>query len=91
MALTSREKKHLIKTYGKNENDSGNTKVQIAILTSEIKLLTKHLKSYPKDFNSKRSLYINNSKQRSLLKYLKRIDIEQYRDLVKKLKIRASE
>lgn len=91
MALTTREKKHLVKTYGKNENDTGNTKVQIAILSSEIKLLTKHLKSNPKDFNSKRSLYIDNSKRRSLLNYLKKKDIEQYRELVKKLKIRTSD
>lgn len=91
MALTTTQKKHLIKTYGKNENDTGNTKVQIAILSSEIKLLTKHLKSNPKDFNSKRSLYIDNSKRRSLLNYLKKKDIEQYRELVKKLKIRTSD
>ncbi len=90
MAITKDYKKEIVKEYGKNPKDTGNTEVQIAILTAEIATLTSHLKDNPKDFNSKRILYAKNSKRRSLLNYLKNKDIEKYRELLKKLNIRAT-
>jgi len=89
MAISKETKKELVKKYGKDAKDTGNTEVQIAILTEEINLLTNHLKDNQKDFNSKRTLYAKNSKRRSLLNYLRRTDIEKYRELVKKLNLRA--
>jgi len=89
MAVSKETKKELVKKYGKSAKDTGNTEVQIAILTEEINGLTEHLKANQKDFNSKRTLYAKNSKRRSLLNYLKKTDIERYRELVKKLNIRA--
>lgn len=90
MAISKETKKDLVKQYGKDAKDTGNTEVQIAILTAEIQSLTEHLKNNAKDFNSKRTLYAKNSKRRSLLNYLKNKDIEKYRELVKKLNLRAA-
>ena len=90
MAVSKETKKKLVKEYGKNPKDTGNTEVQIAILTAEINSLTDHLKNNQKDFASKRTLYAKNSKRRNLLNYLKRVDVDKYRELVKKLNLRSS-
>ncbi|XQP55057.1 MAG: 30S ribosomal protein S15 [Mycoplasmoidaceae bacterium] len=90
MAVSKETKKNLVKEYGKNPKDTGNTEVQIAILTAEINSLTDHLKNNQKDFASKRTLYAKNSKRRNLLNYLKRVDVDKYRELVKKLNLRSS-
>ena len=88
MAITKERKAELVKRFGKNENDSGNTKVQIAILTEEINDLTEHLKVHIHDFHSKRGLLMKVGKRRSLLDYLKDNDVVAYRELIKELNIR---
>ena len=90
MAISKETKKDLVKKYGKGPKDTGATEVQIAILTAEINSLTEHLKGNQKDFASKRTLYAKNSKRRNLLNYLKRVDLDKYRELVKKLNLRAA-
>ena len=77
--MISKEKKaELIKTYGRKEGDTGSPEVQIAILTERINELTEHLKENKKDHHSRRGL----------LDYLKKNDLEGYRDLIAKLGIR---
>ena len=88
MAVTKERKAELVKTYGKNEQDTGSTKVQIAILTEEINDLTEHLKEHKHDFHSKRGLLMKVGKRRSLLDYLKDTDVVSYRELIKDLGIR---
>lgn len=88
MAVTKERKAELVKTYGKNEQDTGSTKVQIAILTEEINDLTGHLKEHKHDFHSKRGLLMKVGKRRSLLDYLKSNDVVAYRELIKNLGIR---
>ena len=88
MAITKERKAELVKRFGKNEQDSGNTKVQIAILTDEINDLTEHLKVHIHDFHSKRGLLMKVGKRRSLLDYLKANDVVAYRELIKELNIR---
>ena len=88
MAVTSERKAALVKEFGANAKDSGNTKVQIAILTEEINDLTEHLKVHIHDFHSKRGLLMKVGKRRSLLDYLKATDINAYRELIQKLNIR---
>lgn len=56
MPLTKERKKKVIKKYGKDENDSGNTDVQIALLTERIKDLTGHLKTHKKDNHTRYGL-----------------------------------
>ena len=88
MAITKERKAELVKTYGKNEQDTGSSKVQIAILTEEINDLTEHLKEHKHDFHSKRGLLMKVGKRRSLLDYLKSNDVVAYRELIKDLGIR---
>ena len=81
-------KAELIKQYGKTEADTGSVDVQVAILTYRIKELTEHLKTHPKDHHSRRGLLKMVGKRRGLLDYLKKKDIEAYRELIAKLGIR---
>ena len=88
MAVTKEQKEARIKEFGANEKDSGNTKVQIAILTDEINDLTEHLKEHKHDYHSKRGLLMKVGKRHSLFEYLKDNDVVAYRELIKKLNIR---
>ena len=88
MAISKERKALLVKQFGKNESDTGSSKVQIAILTDEINDLTEHLKFHKHDFHSKRGLLMKVGKRRSLLDYLKRTDVVSYRELIKELNIR---
>lgn len=78
----------LIKEFGKGEGDSGSAEVQVAILSERIKNLTEHLKVHKKDHHTRRGLMMLIGKRRSLLKYIKNNDIEEYRALIKKIGIR---
>ncbi|MCH3943153.1 MAG: 30S ribosomal protein S15 [Atopobiaceae bacterium] len=88
MTITKERKAELIKEFGKNEKDSGSARVQVAILTERIRELTEHMKSHQKDFHSRRGLLMLVGQRRRLLGYIKGNDIEEYRDLIKKLGIR---
>ena len=88
MALKAETKKELVKKYQIHEGDTGSAEVQIAILTEEIKTLTDHLKVNIHDFHSKRGLLRKVGKRRKLLEYLKKEDINRYRELIKKLGLR---
>jgi small subunit ribosomal protein S15 len=88
MTITRERKQELVKEYGKSDKDSGNTDVQIALLTERITELTNHLKSNVKDHHTRYGLLKLVGQRRSLLDYLTKIDIERYRMLIKKLNIR---
>jgi small subunit ribosomal protein S15 len=88
MAVTKERKAELVKEFGKEAKNSGATEVQIAILTEEINELTEHLKIHIHDFHSKRGLLMKVGKRRSLLDYLKKNDIQSYREVIAKLGIR---
>ena len=88
MTISKERKAELIKTYGKNEHDSGSAAVQVAILTDRIKELTEHMKSHKKDFHTRRGLLMLVGKRRRLLSYIKGNDINEYRELIAKLGIR---
>lgn len=88
MYLTSETKKEIFKKYGKSEADTGSAEGQIALFTTRINHLTEHLKSNPKDFNTERSLVMLVGKRKKLLSYLENKDIERYRSIIKKLKLR---
>ena len=88
MSITNEKRLELIKKFGENEKDTGKTEVQVAIYTERIANLTEHLKQNKKDHHTRRGLLKLVGKRRSLLKYLKRKDIERYRTLIKELGIR---
>ena len=89
MALSKEKTAEIISTYGENEKDTGNTAVQIALLTESIKKLTEHVKDFKKDKHSRQGLLKQVSKRKRLLAYLKDKDIDKYRSLIKELGIRG--
>jgi len=86
--IDKKKKAQIIKTYGIHENDTGSSEVQIALLTEEIKSLTKHLKTHKKDFSSRRGLLRKVAERRRLLRYLEKDNPESFDELVKKLKLK---
>ncbi len=84
----SKERKAELTANGKNAQDTGNSKVQVAILSERIKELTEHMKSHQKDFHTRRGLLMLVGKRRRLLSYIKKNDINEYRELIKELGIR---
>ena len=82
--LKKEVKQEIIKKYATHEGDTGSPEVQIAVLTKEINVLTEHLKENIHDFG----LLIKVGKRRNLLNYLKKNDINRYRELIKSLGLR---
>jgi small subunit ribosomal protein S15 len=81
-------KAQIIAEYATHEGDTGSPEVQIALLSYRIAHLTEHLKVHAKDFHSRRGLLQMVGSRRSLLNYLKELDIERYRQLIAKLDLR---
>ena len=88
MALKADKKLEIIKKYGLNDKDTGSAEVQIALLTEEINTLTEHLKVNIHDFHSKRGLLRKVGKRKNMLEYLKRTDVNRYREIINKLGLR---
>ncbi|MBU2547770.1 MAG: 30S ribosomal protein S15 [Proteobacteria bacterium] len=88
MALTSERKKDLIQGFKTHETDTGSPEVQIALLTERIVTLTEHFKIHKKDHHSRRGLLKLVGQRRRLLNYLKKKDVERYRELIARLGIR---
>ena len=86
--LTAEQKAQIVKTYGKNEKDTGSTAVQVAILTEEINQLNVHFQTHIHDFHSKPGLMCKIGHRRALLDYLKKKDLHAYEDLIAKLGLR---
>jgi small subunit ribosomal protein S15 len=88
MYLTPETKKEIFKKFGKSELDTGSIEGQIALFTYRIQHLTEHVKKNHKDLTTERSLVRLVGKRRKLLDYLKRIDIERYRAILKQFNLR---
>ena len=88
MVLTPEMKKEIIDRFKLHEKDTGSSDVQIALLTNRIQYLTEHFQTHKKDHHSRRGLLKLVGKRRRLLDYLKRVDIEKYRSVIKVLGIR---
>lgn len=86
--LMSVDKQAVVQKYGRTERDDGATKVQIALLTQRINGLTDHFRVHAKDHHGRRGLLQMVSKRRRLLDYLKRQDLEGYRQLIDELGLR---
>lgn len=87
--LTKENVAEIVKEYGQNEQDTGSTEVQIALLTARIKYLTEHVKVHRNDHHNSRGLLRLVAQRHSLLKYLKRTDYARYTALIEKLGIRG--
>lgn len=83
--LDKATKEKIIRKFRTHDSDTGSPQVQIAILTAEIKELTKHLKTHRKDFSSRRGLVKKVAERRRLLKYLERENAVAYAELIETL------
>lgn len=81
-------KSETINRYKRHDGDTGSPEVQIALLTERINHLTEHFKIHKKDFHSRRGLLKLVGQRRRLLDYLKKKDLNKYRELIKSLGIR---
>lgn len=88
MTLTTEAKTQIISDFKRAEDDTGSPEVQIAVLSTRITELTEHLKAHKKDHASRRGLLKLVGRRRRLLEYLKREDIERYRELIARLGLR---
>ena len=88
VAITTQMKKETITQHAKHEGDTGSPEVQIALLTSRIQDLTEHFKVHKKDFHSRQGLLTLVGRRRNLLNYLRKTDVQRYRDIIEKLNLR---
>jgi small subunit ribosomal protein S15 len=93
MSVTKERKSELVQEYGRAGSDefgkdTGSPEVQIAILTSRVAEMTKHLQLHKKDHASRRGLRAMVSRRRRLLDYVKRTNPQTYLDLLRRLDIR---
>jgi small subunit ribosomal protein S15 len=82
------EKAGTIQQYRVNDADTGSTRVQVAVLTERINYLTDHFRVHPKDHHSRQGLLKMVGQRRRLLSYLKRTDVDGYRNLIDTLGLR---
>jgi len=86
--LAEERKKEIITDFQTHEGDTGSPEVQVALLSGRIEYLTEHFKTHKKDHHSRRGLLKLVGQRRSMLDYLKKKDVERYRELIKRLGLR---
>lgn len=88
MALIKEKKQELINSFKRHNKDTGSPEVQIAILSERIKILTEHLRQFPKDKHSRLGLIKMVNDRRRHLNYLLRKDKARYLKVVEELGLR---
>jgi small subunit ribosomal protein S15 len=89
MSITQERKNEVIKEFSKHEKDTGSAEVQIAVLSERIRNLNDHFKMHPKDHHSRTGLLKMVGKRHKLLRYLKKKNLDKYREIIAKLGIRG--
>jgi small subunit ribosomal protein S15 len=87
--LTPKQKTKLLEQHRIHDKDTGSPESQIALFSSEIEALTRHLKKHAKDNSSRVGLLKMVAKRKRLLDYLKRSDEKRYAKLTSKLGLKA--
>ncbi len=88
MAMPADKKLEIIRKYGRDDQDTGSTAVQVALLTARIEELSQHLRSHTKDHHSRRGLLKMVGQRKRLLGYLERTDYDGYKSLIASLGLR---
>jgi small subunit ribosomal protein S15 len=88
MALTTEQKKDILKKHAKGATDTGSPEVQVALLTERINQLGGHFQTHTKDHHSRRGLLKLVGQRRRMLNYLERKDADSYKKLINELGIR---
>ncbi|MGH1540577.1 MAG: 30S ribosomal protein S15 [Arenicella sp.] len=88
MALTAEDKAKIVGEYAVTQGDTGSPEVQVALMTARILDLSPHFKEHIHDHHSRQGLLRLVNNRRKLLDYLKKVDVERYRTLIKRLGLR---
>jgi len=88
VVLTPDVKKEIIDRFKLHEKDTGSTEVQVALLSNRIQYLTDHFRTHKKDHHSRRGLLKLVGQRRRLLNYLKRTDVNRYKQIIDELGLR---
>ena len=89
MAFDSKDKRVIVKEYGRSEKDTGSVETQVALLSGRLNELSEHFSKHKKDRHSRRGLLKIVSNRRRLLKYLKCNDLNRYKKLITSLGLRS--
>jgi small subunit ribosomal protein S15 len=88
MTITKEQKQELIGQYRRGTADTGSPEVQVALLTNRINGLTDHLRQHKKDYACRRGLLMLVGQRRRLLDYLKKVNVQRYLDVIRRLELR---
>ena len=88
MAISADQKSTILDEYQRVAGDTGSPEVQVALLSARINDLSGHFKEHTHDHHSRQGLLRMVSQRRKLLDYLKKKDLERYRDLIARLGLR---
>ena len=88
MSLAKESKAAIVAENARGANDTGSPEVQVALLTARINDLQNHFRAHKKDHHSRRGLLMMVNRRRDLLNYLRKKDVNRYRELIGKLGLR---
>ena len=88
MSVNAQQKADIVKDYQLVAGDTGSPEVQVALLTARIGDLSGHFKTHVKDHHSRQGLLRMINERRKLLEYLRKTDLNRYRDLIGRLGLR---
>ena len=83
-----KSKKEIIEQLRINPKDVGSSEVQIGLLSEKIESLADHFKKNKNDKHSTRGLVKAVNLRKRLLEYLKKNNLESYKNILTKLKLR---
>ncbi|WP_126973915.1 30S ribosomal protein S15 [Gynurincola endophyticus] len=86
--LTKEKVADIFTQYGGKAANTGSIEGQIALLTERINNISLHLQKNKQDHSTKRGLLTLVGQRKRLLVYLSRTNLQGYRELIEKLKIR---
>jgi len=88
MAIGAEQKSSIVNDYQRVAGDTGSPEVQVALLSARINDLSGHFKAHIHDHHSRQGLLRMVSQRRKLLDYLKKKDLDRYRELISRLGLR---
>ncbi len=88
MAINAEMTAKIVSDYKRSDTDTGSPEVQVALLSARINDLSGHFKQHIHDHHSRQGLLRMVSQRRKLLDYLKKKDVQRYRDLISGLGLR---
>ena len=82
------KKKEIISSLKINSKDVGSSEIQIGLLSEKINNLSDHFKRNKNDKHSTRGLLFAVNQRKRLLEYLKKHNLESYKNILTKLNLR---